>query len=396
MTKIGVLIPGISGAVASTLVVGLSKSKKDQIATGEWGSVTYRYPAAALPLLDVSSLVFGGWDIIPPDPPSVVAKYRVFSDSRIAEDFPASENPYYFPAIVTKGDYEAYRGTLRPNVQTPLEALEQLVSDIKRFRKDSGTDRTVIVNLASPPRNLAIEDWHQDWELFSSRLHTSWEGITSGMLYCLAAIETGSPFVEFTPSETVTLGALQNRALSQGVALAGRDASTGQTLLKTVLAELIDARNLRLESWYSTNILGNNDGLVLSDPDFAGPKISDKMAVLGQAFSYPFDHVVDIRFVRAKGDRKEAWDSIDLRGWLDQPISLKINWLGRDSVLAAPLVLDLIRLIEFCQRREMRGIQPQLGLFFKRPVGASTWRFSELYREFVQFCESSATMESDK
>ncbi|MCF6154490.1 MAG: hypothetical protein E3K36_04395 [Candidatus Brocadia sp.] len=164
------------------------------------------------------------------------------------------------------------------------------------------------------------------------------------------------------------------------VPLAGRDGNTGQTLIKTVLGQMFKIRNLNLNGWYSTNILGNNDGLVLSMPEHRQTKMEDKLGVLEPVLGYNhFTHIVDIHYYPPRGDNKEAWESIDFSGWLGMPMSAKINWLGRDSILAAPLIIDLVRLMEFALRRGECGIQSQLAIYFKHPLGTSARGFSDQY-----------------
>lgn len=215
------------------------------------------------------------------------------------------------------------------------------------------------------------------------------------MLYAYAAIEENCPFVDFTPNVTLETEALLELADIKNVPLAGRDGNTGQTLMKTVLGQMLKIRNLKLDGWYSTNILGNNDGKVLARNEHAEIKMRDKLGVLEPLLGYgDFDHTVNIEYFAPRGDNKEAWDSIDFLGWLDQSISVKINWLGRDSILAAPLILDLIRLLEYAQREGEKGIQSHLAMYFKNPLGTKTRGFFDQYKLFVDYYKSKTLANS--
>nr|MBC8554266.1 inositol-3-phosphate synthase [Candidatus Brocadiales bacterium] len=235
---------------------------------------------------------------------------------------------------------------------------------------------------------------YDNLEGFRKAITNNDEGLTSGMLYAYAAIEENCPFVDFTPNVTLETGALLELADVKNVPLAGRDGNTGQTLMKTVLGQMLKIRNLKLDGWYSTNILGNNDGKVLARNEHSEIKMRDKLGVLEPLLGYgDFDHKVNIEYFAPRGDNKEAWDSIDFLGWLDQSISVKINWLGRDSILAAPLILDLIRLVEYAQRKGEKGIQSHLAMYFKNPLGTKARGFYDQYKVFVDYYKSTAKAE---
>ena len=213
--------------------------------------------------------------------------------------------------------------------------------------------------------------------------------VTSSILYFWTAILTNSPYVDFTPNIALEIPALQKLASLKRIPYAGKDGNTGQTLLKTALAELFKARNLRIEGWYSTNILGNQDGYILNIPEHFETKLKDKLHVLEPILNYgDFTHIVDIRYYPPRGDNKEAWDNVDFIGWLNEKMSLKINWQGKDSILAAPLIIDLIRLIELASRLKKFGPQKQLSLYFKHPIGTNTYGFFQQHRNFVNYYET--------
>jgi myo-inositol-1-phosphate synthase len=205
-------------------------------------------------------------------------------------------------------------------------------------------------------------------------------------LYAYAGIETGCAFIDFTPNVTLDVPGVQELAVHSGVPIAGRDGSTGQTLMKTLLAEMLQARNLKLEGWYSTNILGNNDGMVLSRPEHREVKMHDKLSVLEPILGYnTFSHAVDITYYPPRGDSKEAWDSIDFIGWFSLPMTMKIDWQGRDSILAAPLVLDLCKHLQFALAKGAIGIQSHLAIYFKQPIGTGVLPFSVAVRRLKEY-----------
>jgi myo-inositol-1-phosphate synthase len=241
--------------------------------------------------------------------------------------------------------------------------------DLRRFREEEGLERVVVVNLAS------TEAWPDltssvlgDIDTFEKGLDLDEDVITPGMIYCYAAITEGCPYVNFTPGFT-DVPALLELAEQLNVPVAGKDGKTGQTLIKTVLAPAFRSRALKVEGWYSTNILGNRDGAILDDPSSLASKLDTKGSVLDSILGYDVDdHVVRIDYYRPRGDAKEAWDNIDLVGFLGQKMQLKVDFLCRDSILAAPLVLELVRLVAEADRRGEGGPQEQLGYFFKAPV----------------------------
>jgi myo-inositol-1-phosphate synthase len=273
------------------------------------------------------------------------------------------------------GDAEFCRNVVGGNtvVAEGRRAQSEVIrADLRRFREEQSLDGCVVVNLASTERwpDLAAAAL-QTPEAFEAGLDSDDPAISPGMLYAYAAIVEGCGYANFTPSLAADAPALVTLAESLGVPVAGKDGKTGQTMMKTVLAPAFRSRALRVEGWYSTNILGNRDGLALDDPASLESKLKTKATVLDSILGYPVeDHVVRIDYYRPRGDSKEAWDAIDLVGFLGQRMQVKVDFQCRDSILAAPLALELGRLLDLAQQRGERGVQEQLGWFFKAPMTA--------------------------
>lgn len=369
--RTGVLFVGLSGSTASTTVVGATAMRLGEVP--EQYGTTELPPFFNLDLVEVDDLVFGGWDYQGKDVWSVAAQYGIIprtllSNQRLAEQV-AKITPA--PGLKTSLDIplEASHDNVF-NVKSLSEAVKYVQGYIETFRERNKAQCIVTVFLGSPHkkgsrelRSLSKEALQAIWE--SDRA----DELPSGLLYALGSVLAGAHFVDFTPSETLETPALNELAKEMGIQLAGRDGSTGQTLLKIVVAQMLKIRNLRLQSWFSTNLIGNHDGYVLNLPGYAYTKLHDKTHVLEPLLGYDdFEHLVTINYFRARGDRKEAWDVVDFTGWLGTEMSLRLNWNGEDSMLAAPLILDLIRLIEYGARYHLGGLQEQLALFFKYPL----------------------------
>ncbi len=250
------------------------------------------------------------------------------------------------------------------------EAVEQIRADICSYRETSGVRNVVMVNLASVERwpDLTLEVL-QSTAAFERGLDAGDPAISPAMLYAYAAIVEGVPYGNFTPSLAADIPALTRLAEQRCVPVAGKDGKTGQTFIKTVLAPAFRARSLYVEGWFSTNILGNRDGLALDNPDSLRSKLNTKGNVLEDILGYPVeDHLVNIQYYKPRGDNKEAWDNIDLVGFMGQKMQMKVNFLCRDSILAAPLVIEIARVLDLAKQRGKGGIQEQLGIFFKAPM----------------------------
>jgi myo-inositol-1-phosphate synthase len=370
--RVGIAIVGLGGAVATTAAAGLELLRLGL--AGEEG----------LPLADVAGLVpygdlvVGGWDLSSDDLATAAEQHGVLDMHQLAAATPALSQIRPWPA---SGNAEFCRNVVGENVlgetvdldsrTSGLRAqVESLRADLRRFRRENALDAVVVVNLASTERT---PDPHAEALAtaagFEAGLDAGDPAISPAMLYAYAAIVEQVPYANFTPSLAADTPALRELALAHGVPVAGKDGKTGQTMMKTVLAPALRSRALRVEGWYSTNILGNRDGLALDDPASLASKIGTKGSVLDSMLGYEVpDHVVRIDYYRPRGDAKEAWDNIDVVGFLGQRMQLKVDFLCRDSVLAAPLALELARLLDLAQRRGEAGAQEQLGFFFKAPM----------------------------
>ena len=266
-----------------------------------------------------------------------------------------------------------------PNVKTgssKRDLAEQLRADIRRFRDTQGVERLVLVWCGSTEVYMEEAPVHQSLDAFERGLEASDPAIPSSMIYAYAALKEGIPYANAAPNLSADVPALEALALQTGSPLAGKDLKTGQTLMKTMVAPGLKARLLGVAGWYSTNILGNRDGEVLDDPESFKTKEESKKSVLDHILQpelYPtlygdLHHVVRINYYPPRGDNKEGWDNIDLVGWLDYPMQLKINFLCRDSILAAPIVLDVALLLDLASRAGMSGIQEWLSFYFKSPI----------------------------
>lgn len=378
--KVGVLLVGLDGATANTTVAG-SLALKKGLNNNCDGMITETEMFSQVELAQYDQFVFGGWDVNSHDGYKA-ARFNKVLEPRLVEDLRQDlEAIRPWKAVVTSHDVDSTKKAdnvmITPSLREGLNVLKQ---NILSFKDRYNVNKIVVVYLASPLKHIELSDIHSDLSKFIKAMMDNDESISSAMLYAYAAIETGCSFVDFTPNVTLEVPALLQLAEEKKVPLAGRDGNTGQTLIKTVLGQMFKIRNLKLQGWYSTNILGNNDGLVLSMPEHRQTKMEDKLGVLEPVLGYNhFTHIVDIHYYPPRGDNKEAWESIDFSGWLGMPMSAKINWLGRDSVLAAPLIIDLVRLLEFALRKGDYGIQSQLAIYFKHPLGTSARGFFDQY-----------------
>lgn len=385
--KLGVLLPGL-GAVATTFVAGVLAVRRGlaapigsltQLGTIRLGKRTdARNPAIrdyiALPRLD--DLVFGGWDIFPDDAYASACRAGVLERRLldVLRDELAAIQP--MPAVFDRAYVKRLDG---PNVKrgaTKMDLAEQLIADIERFRAVHGCDRLVAVWCGSTEVYRTPTAVHADLDAFEAGLRASSPDIAPSQIYAYACLRLGIPYANGAPNLSVDVPALIELARRRRVPIAGKDFKTGQTLMKTILAPGLKARLLGLRGWYSTNILGNRDGEVLDDPDAFKTKEVSKLGVLDHILQpqlYPelyghFDHVVRINYYPPRGDNKEGWDNIDIVGWLGYPMQIKVNFLCRDSILAAPIVLDLALLLDFAARAGMLGIQEWLSFYWKSPM----------------------------
>jgi myo-inositol-1-phosphate synthase len=374
--RVGIAVVGLGGAVATTAVAGLELLRQGAAeATGlplaglELDGVPVE---TATGMADYASLVIGGWDLDGADLYKAAEQHGVLDHRQLTLVEPALSVLTPWPAA---GDADFCRNVSGGNVllaETRRAQVDAVRADLVRFRTEQSLDGVVLVNLASTerwpdPAAPAL----QSPEAFEAGLDADNRSITPAMVYAYAAISEGVGYVNFTPSLAADVPALVQLAEQRGVPVAGKDGKTGQTMMKTVLAPAFRSRALEVEGWYSTNILGNRDGLALDDPDSLNSKLQTKGSVLDSILGYPVeDHVVRIDYYRPRGDQKEAWDAIDLVGFLGQRMQIKVDFQCRDSILAAPLAIELARLTDLAQQRGEGGVQRHLGWFFKAPMTA--------------------------
>ena len=388
--KLGVMIPGM-GAVATTFVAGVEAIRKGlaqpigsltQMGTIRLGKRTDgRSPKINefVPLSKLNDLVFTGWDIFEDDMYSAASKAGVLEKELLGRVKPFLKTIKPMKAVF---DHDYIRNIDGPNKKkgkSKMDLAEQVRDDIRKFRKSSKADRLVMVWCASTEAFLKQSDIHSTLEKFEKALTKSDAKIAPSMIYAYAALKEGVPFANGAPNLTVDLPAMLELSREMEAPICGKDYKTGQTLMKTILAPGFKARLLGMSGWFSTNILGNRDGEVLDDPASFKTKEESKLSVLEyilQPDLYPqlygnICHKVKINYYPPRGDNKEGWDNIDIFGWLGYPMQIKVDFLCRDSILAAPIVLDLILFLDLAKRTpELRGlgIQEWLSFYFKSPM----------------------------
>ena len=364
--RVGVMVVGLGGAVATTAAAGI-----EMLRAGSNDMAGLPLAGVAAPgIAAYRNLHFAGWDLHGENLDSAVREHRVLERDQQELVSPALSAMTPWPAVGSVDFCKNVDGANKVAAKDHREAVERIRDDIRRYRLSSGIDNLVMVNLAS------VERWPDKGaaalatpEGFEKGLDSSDPAISPAMLYAYAAIAEGVPYGNFTPSLAADVPALTKMAERHNVPVAGKDGKTGQTFIKTVLAPAFRSRSLYVEGWFSTNILGNRDGLALNNKDSLQSKLNTKGSVLDDILGYPVeDHIVDIRYYRPRGDNKEAWDNIDLVGFLGQKMQIKVNFLCRDSILAAPLVIEIARVLDLARQRGQGGIQEQLGLFFKAPM----------------------------
>jgi myo-inositol-1-phosphate synthase len=387
--KLGVLLVGL-GAVSTTTIAGIMAIRKGlakpigsltQMGTIRLGKRTEgRSPAISdvVPLAGLDQLVFGGWDIFEDDCYEA-AKTAGVLEAGILDKIKGELSAVKpMPAVFDRQYVKRLDG---PNVKkgkNKRDLADQLIADIRKFKADHKLDRLVMVWCGSTEIYLTESPAHQSVAAFEKALEANDPTIPSSMIYAYAAIKEGIPYANAAPNLSADVPALLELAQQTGSPLAGKDLKTGQTLVKTIIAPGLKARLIGVAGWYSTNILGNRDGEVLDDPESFKTKEESKKSVLDyilQPSLYPdlysdLHHVVRINYYPPRGDNKEGWDNIDLVGWLGYPMQLKINFLCRDSILAAPIVLDVALFLDLAKRVGYSGIQEWLSFYFKSPMHA--------------------------
>jgi len=387
--KLGVLIPGI-GAVSTTFMAGVEAVRRGtgvpigsltQLATIRLGKRTDgRTPMIKdfVPLAGLDDLVFGGWDIYEDSAYEAAVKAQVLERTML-DDLKAPLSA--IKPMKAVFDREYIKKINGPNVKeaaTKMEKAEMLIDDIEQFRKRENAARLVMIWCGSTEVFHRAAAVHQTLKDFEIGLEKNDPEIAPSQIYAYAALKCGVPYANGAPNLTTDVPALLDLARDRNVPICGKDFKTGQTFMKTLIAPGLKARMLGLKGWFSTNILGNRDGEVLEDPGSFKTKEETKLSVLDHILQpelYPmlykdFYHLVRINYYPPRGDAKEGWDNIDIVGWLGYPMQIKIDFLCRDSILAAPLVLDLVLFMDLAQRAGMRGIQEWLSFYFKAPMTA--------------------------
>jgi len=407
--KLGILLPGM-GAVATTFIAGVMAVRKGisrpfgsltQMGTIRLGKRTEkRVPRIKdfIELAGLDDLVFGGWDIFPDDAYQSALKAGVLEKDLLEKVREELELIRPWKAVFDQTYVKKLHGEHVKKAETKYDYALMLMEDIRKFKEEHGLSRMVTVWCASTEVFMKPHPVHETVESLEKAMKENHPAVPPSMIYAYASISSGVPFANGAPNLTVDIPAMAELSRRKGVPIAGKDFKTGQTLMKTILAPGLKARLIGLNGWFSTNILGNRDGEVLDDPESFKTKEESKLGVLEyilQPDLYPdlykhFYHKVRINYYPPRGDNKEGWDNIDIFGWLGYPMQIKIDFLCRDSILAAPIVLDLALFLDLAQRSGMKGIQEWLSFYFKSPMCAP-----ELYPEhdlFIQLMKLKNTL----
>ena len=388
--KLGVLLVGL-GAVSTTFIAGTLLIRKGLAAPigslAQMGTIRLgkrnegRTPLIKdfLPLASLDDLVFGAWDIFEENGYEAAMTAGVLDASMLEQVRTELEAIRPWPAVFNQRYVKRLMGTNVKTGATKREIAEQVRADIRAFKDAHHLDRLVMVWCGSTEIFMTPTAAHQSIAAFEQAMESNADEIASSMVYAYAALKEGIPYANAAPNLSADIPALDQLALDTGSPVVGKDLKTGQTLIKTIVAPGLKARLIGVSGWFSTNILGNRDGEVLDDPESFKTKEESKKSVLEyilQPDLYPtlykdLCHVVRINYYPPRGDNKEGWDNIDLVGWLGYKMQLKINFLCRDSILAAPIVLDLVLFLDLAKRAGMSGIQEWLSFYFKSPVHAA-------------------------
>jgi myo-inositol-1-phosphate synthase len=387
--KLGVLLVGL-GAVSTTFIAGVEAIKAGlaepigsltQMGTIRLGKRTEnRSPAIKdfVPLAGLGDLVFGAWDIFPESAYDAAMHAGVLEKDLLAKLKTPLQKIKPMKAVFDQNYVKRLNGENVKTGKNKFDLAEQLIAEIEEFKRKNKCARLVMVWAASTEIFLKQHGVYKTLKSFEQAMRDDHKAIAPSMIYAYAALKLGIPFANGAPNLTVDVPALVELAEQTGAPLCGKDFKTGQTLMKTILAPGLKSRMLGLHGWYSTNILGNRDGEVLDDPESFKTKEESKLSVLEHILQpdvYPtlykdFSHVVRINYYPPRGDNKEGWDNIDIFGWLGYKMQIKVDFLCRDSILAAPLVLDLALFLDLAQRVGMKGVQEWLSFYFKSPMTA--------------------------
>jgi myo-inositol-1-phosphate synthase len=393
MTNTGVWLVGARGNVATTAITGARAIARGETTTT--GLVTEREPCTRLSLPAVEGFVFGGHDI---RETSLLDRARTLAESgvpkpsvvdAVSEDLRRIDDRIETGTAVNCGEAVTDLATGRPLEErlSVAETVERIRDDYESFARHHGLDRVVVVNVASTEPPLEDTERYDSARAFERAVETDDRDLPASSLYAYAALANGHPYVNFTPSTGSDLGGLRDLARERDVPHVGRDAKTGETLVKSALAPMFAGRHLRVRSWEGHNVLGNDDGLVLDDERNEAAKLASKGGVLDSLLPDIGHNRVRIDYTPSLGDWKTAWDYIHFEGFLDTEMKMQFTWEGSDSALAAPLVLDLVRLMAHADEHGTGGLQPHLASFFKSPLGVDEHDLSrqfELLDEYVE------------
>lgn len=387
MERVGIVIVGVNGAVASTVIAGVELmvrglaprlgmvTEKTNAKIAE--SITDQFDFAPL-----ENLVFGGWDVRFGNVYEGALHHKVLPESTLMKVKEKLESIKPWPAVFSSTYAAGVEGANVVVAESYRAEIAILEKNLKDFKKEHDLTRVVMINLASTERFLEMGPVHRSLEAFEKGLDSNDPAISPAMRYFYVANKLGMPYGNFTPSLT-NIPALEEQSMKCGTPFAGMDGKTGQTLVKTALASMFRVRRLHIDGWYSTNVLGNNDGLILNDPGSNKTKVVSKANVLDSIVGYHVEnHQVHIHYYKPRGDSKEAWDNIDIVGFAGIPMQMKVNFLCQDSALAAPVVLDIARLLDVAKEVGERGIQRQMSLFFKSPFhGTGETPIHDLFKQ---------------
>jgi len=394
--KLGVWLIGALGSISTTVIVGALALRKGL--TEATGMITTTEVFSGLALVDLDAIVFGGCDIRDRATPDAVRQVLNLA--------PGLGHSVY--AAIEAEFQDIVRGFSKGTARNCGDAIQQLaascpsrdgslrdeISEVRKclqwFRQEHSLDEMVVVNLASTEPVLEIDDRQQNLAAFECCLDRNQvEAVRASTIYAYAAVKEGCPYINFTPSNAALIPAVLELAESNRVPVMGNDGKTGETLVKSVLAPMFSCRNLEVLSWEGFNILGNMDGSILNHPENRESKIKTKDRILAEILGYAPHSRVHIDYVPSLDDQKTAWDFIHFKGFLGARMSLQFVWQGYDSILAAPLILDLVRLAEFAKRRGESGLMPHLASYFKAPLGVTEHRLYEQYRLLLDYAEQA-------
>ena len=386
--KLGILVVGLSGAVSTTFIIGTLAARKglakpigsitqmSRLRVGKGADAREGYIRDMVPLAKTDQLVFGGWDIFPDSVWDGAMHAQVLQEkdiSLVADEAKAIKpmRGVFDPSFIRR-----LNGTWIKEKATKWEHMLRLRQDIRDFKAANGCERVVVIWAASTESYIPLSDTHKSLVSLEAAMRADSPEVAPSMCYAYAAIAEGAPFINGAPGLTVDMPAMWELADRMNVPICGKDYKTGQTMMKTVLAPAFHTRMLGLSGWFSTNILGNRDGEVLDDPGSFKTKEVSKLSVIDSILEpekYPdlygdIYHKVRINYYPPRNDNKEGWDNIDIFGWMGYPMQIKVDFLCRDSILAAPLLLDLVLLADLAKRCGMKGIQRWLSFYFKSPM----------------------------